>query len=365
MAQKEVVATIFDSVYFTINGTTYRRSLNQVINNETTAEVTSITDNRFTLNEVTYIIENNQIIKEVNPKFLVALRSRSSNYSSWEKTAECQMINVVDGYANQLDCTYKVQIQDDAREIYVYSLYTVNYVTGESNVVSYISDYSGPNNHVNKPYGNNMSGYNPEGVTDKCLNIDYNNPTDCAITRNIIFDSHSPIVEVDESTPISSSCVTGNSLFTADGNLYLNAGCSGTFNLIVKEANYEELLDYINRNSFENLNKIRVYSYNPDGSLLYLDTSNAFVEVTKTAVLGSTYTLVENSKEITIRLIIISIKVDVLEEQYISIVGSNRYNVDEGVYTQANDGEYLKVGADYYYIHESNRYNYIDFGIYI
>ena len=31
-----------------------------------------------------------------------------------------------------------------------------------------------------------------------------------------------------------------------------------------------------------------------DGSLLYLDTSNAFVEVTKTAVLGSTYTLVEN-----------------------------------------------------------------------
>ena len=143
------------------------------------------------------------------------------------------MINVSGGYANQLDCEYDILEQDDAREIYVYSLYTVNYVTGESNVISYISDYSGPNGHINMTYGNYMSAYNPEGTADKCLNIDYDSPTNCAITKIIIFDSHSPIVEVDASTPISSSCTTGTSLFTADGNLYLKAGCSGSFNLVV------------------------------------------------------------------------------------------------------------------------------------
>jgi hypothetical protein len=91
-----------------------------------------------------------------------------------------------------------------------------------------------------------------------------------------------------------------------------------------------------------------------------LDTSNSFVEVTKTAVLGSEFTLNENNEDIIIKLILISIKVDVKEEQYVPITSANRYNLDDGVYTQANDGEYLNVGADYYYIHESNRYNYND-----
>ena len=346
----------------------------------------------FTIDGTTYIIEHNKIIKEVTTEYKVLLKSRNANYTDndadwnddWYKVAKCQLVDSDgDGYSNTLDCSYTVASGDDAREIYVYSLYAHanDVVIGETNKVPYISDYNAPETNLNMMYGNLLSAYNPNGTTDRCLNMDYANGADCSDntvvpTKNIIFDSNAPIVE----TPtITYTCdgysATTNYEFgeTINGlhyNNYLNDGCSGIFNIVVKEANYEELFAYLTGNhtsGVRNVDKIRIYSYNPDGSLMYLDEENDFVVVRKEVAIGATATIQEHdsliggNRSITIQVINITITVEVKEEQYVAIESANRYEIDDnGDFVRNNSGDYLKVDNDYYHINDSNRYSLIN-----
>ena len=300
------------------------------------------------------------------------MKSRSDNYKDWwsQETA----CSITDG-TNVINCSYTLVAGVEAREIYVYSLYTVSEVTSESSTISYLTDYSAGVSHVNEFYGNAMSGYNYNGTSDKFINIDYNDEK-TSINKNIVFDATAPVVE---SVQIVTNSSCSDKTYIIDNNVYISEGCNATFTITIIEANYEELKYYIS----QHLDKFVLY-YGTD----FVANIENYAIVTRNVDYGGNTTITENGETINIKQVVVTIDVKAKEPQYIEIKDENkylkvddsyhfidstkRYNDENGEFANpsgkylkvgseykaiSSDNTYLKVGNLYYLLHASNRYN--------
>ncbi|MBQ3253621.1 MAG: hypothetical protein IJA65_03610, partial [Acholeplasmatales bacterium] len=168
-AYKSIISLIDDDYEFEINGLTYR-VWNNEIQNSAGNKVSDITNNKFTIDGKQFVIEGDYIIEEVTPTIYAELRANSGYtdasgndvFANWSKKAVCEIEIITPTGAEPysiLNCSYTINKGDDARGIYLYSVYAASEVTDTESGVLYIVDYNGAASNINTYYGNLLSGF--------------------------------------------------------------------------------------------------------------------------------------------------------------------------------------------------------------